>query len=106
MASLGTTVLFNTDEKLIRADEFNPYLYIIIAGAVCLDSSGEAITTLSGHKILGALSASGMGYSLASITAIDHVVAIAFPVDAIADLSIKYDEFAEKIRDIGMVYLS
>lgn len=102
LAAIGKTILFKADEKLIREGEFNPYLFLIIDGTVYINASGKTITSLSGHKILGEISASGMGSPIADVTAKGHVVAFAFPIDAIINTLIKYDDFAEKIRALGM----
>ncbi len=96
------TVLFKPEEKLITEGEFNEFLYLIIGGSVRIASSDETITVIEGHKIVGEISSSGMSSPVADVIADSDVTVIAFPLNAITDVSIEYPDFAEKLREIGM----
>ncbi|MES0371381.1 MAG: cyclic nucleotide-binding domain-containing protein [Mariprofundaceae bacterium] len=102
LAGIGKTFLFKAKEKLIREGKFNPYLFLLINGTVEIESPNETPITISGHKILGEISATGMGSPVADVIATSHVIAIAFPVDVIANVLTKHDNFAKRIRDLGM----
>ncbi|MDX8403523.1 MAG: cyclic nucleotide-binding domain-containing protein [Mariprofundaceae bacterium] len=98
----STTLLFKPEEKLISEGEFNEYLYFIIGGTVKISNSGETIATVEGHKIVGEISSSGMSSPVADVIADTDVTVLAFPLNAITDISIEHSDFAEKLREIGM----
>lgn len=96
------TLLFYPGDKLITEGEFNSYLYLIIGGTVRIANSEETIATVSGHKIVGEISSSGMSSPVADVIAETDVTAIAFPLEAIANFSLEFPDFGEELRDIGM----
>lgn len=96
------TILFKPEEKIISEGEFNEYLYLIIGGTVRIASGGETITTVSGHKIFGEISSSGMSSPVADVIAETDVTVFAFPLDAIVEASSEFEDFGEKLRNIGM----
>ncbi len=96
------TILFKPEEKIITEGEFNEYLYLIIGGSVRIDSGGETIARIEGHKIVGEISSSGMSSPVADVVAESDVTVFAFPLEVISDVSIEYPDFGEELRHIGM----
>lgn len=102
LVSHGKTLLFKPEEKLITEGEFNEYLYLIIGGTVRIANSEGTIATVEGHKIVGEISSSGMSSPVADVIAETDVTAIAFPLEAITNVSLEFPDFGEELRNIGM----
>lgn len=102
LADTGKPFLFKAKEKLISEGKSNPYLFLLTNGTVQIDVPNKTTLTISGQEILGEISATGMGSPIADVVAASNVIAIAFPVDVIANVLAMHDNFAKQIRDLGM----
>jgi len=96
------TILFKPEEKIITEGEFNEYLYLIIGGSVRIESGGETVAKVDGHKIVGEISSSGMSSPVADVIAETDVTVFAFPLETISDATIEHPDFGDELRNIGM----
>jgi len=89
-------------EALIREDEFNPHLYLLLSGTARVMMNGTETARLGPGDIAGEISASGMSAPIASVIANTPLEALAFPVEAVNDTALAHPAFADKLREIGM----
>lgn len=93
--------IFHPDEMVIREGDFNHFLYLVTQGTVHVVANDEIIAGLGAGDVVGEISALGMSTPVADVIAVDDVRAIAFPIELITDLGLKYPEFAEQLRAIS-----
>jgi CRP-like cAMP-binding protein len=94
---------YHPDEIMIHEGDFNHFLYLLAHGTVHVVANDEIVAGLGAGDVVGEISALGMSTPVADVIAVDEVRAIAFPIELITDLGLKYPEFAEQLRAISSV---
>jgi len=93
-------------ELLIKENEFNHHLYLLIKGTARVVMNDTEVSMLSDGDIVGEISASGLSTPIANVIAETTLEAIAFPIEAVNDAALVTPSFAEKLREIGMKRVS
>ncbi len=101
LATKATMTKLEPGDILIRQNEFNPHLFLIMAGDVKIIVDGATVANLGAGDVLGEISASGLSAPVADAVAESKVTALAFPIEVINDIAWEHQEFAEKMRDLG-----
>lgn len=89
------------DDVLIHEGEFNHFLYMLTEGMVRVVANGETIAELGVGDVVGEISTMGMSTPVADVVAIGTVKAIAFPIELISDLGLRYPDFADQLRALS-----
>jgi CRP-like cAMP-binding protein len=98
----GREQSFAPGEALIQEGGFNRFLYVLEEGVARILSNGTVLAEIGEGEIVGAISTADMSHPLAEVIAADAVLAIAFPIEAIGDLGLRYPAFAEQLRALGL----
>lgn len=94
---------YKPGEVLIQEGEFNDKLFILVKGAVRVESEAAGlIGTLKPDAVIGEISTSGMSLPVATVTADDDVEAITLPIEAVSEVAYEEDAFANALRALGM----
>lgn len=93
-------------ELLIKENEFNHHLYLLIKGTARVVMNGTEVSKLSDGDIVGEISASGLSTPIANVIAETALEAIAFPIETVNDAALVNPAFAEELRKIGMKRVS
>jgi len=94
---------YKPGEVLIREGEFNDKLFVLVKGAVRVESEDAGlIGTLKPDAVLGEISTSGMSLPVATVTAEDDVEAITVPIEAVSEVAFEEEAFANALRALGM----
>ncbi|MDX8395394.1 MAG: cyclic nucleotide-binding domain-containing protein [Mariprofundaceae bacterium] len=98
-----TVIEVDPGTALIQQGVFNYNIYLIGKGEVDIISDKEHVTSLYEGDIVGEISTGTIRLPIADVIAKTDVVAFAFPIDTINELSQKHPEFAQKMLEIGML---
>lgn len=102
LAKSAERVTLAPGDTLIREDEFNHHLYLILAGTARVVMNGTETARIGKGDIAGEISASGLSAPIASVIADSALTALAFPIEQINDAALAHPDFADKMREIGM----
>lgn len=102
LAACAERITLTPGEALIREDEFNHHLYLLLSGTAKVVMNGTEVTKIGAGDIAGEISASGLSTPIASVIADTALTALAFPIEAVNDAALAHPEFADKLREIGM----
>ena len=90
-------------DALIKQGEFNHYLYLLGKGSVDVMQSDTCHATLSAGDFFGEISTMGISLPIADVVATTDVIAFAFSISVINDISVKCPEFADALREFGLI---
>jgi len=94
---------YKAGEPLIKEGEFNDKLFLLVNGAVRIESQDAGhIGTLKPDSILGEISTSGMSLPVATVTADEDVEAITLPIEVVSEIAFEEEGFSNALRALGM----
>ncbi len=94
---------YKPGEALIQEGEFNDRLFLLVSGAVRIESQGAGhIGTLKPDSILGEISTSGMSLPVATVIADEDVETITLPIEVVSEIAYEEEGFANALRALGM----
>lgn len=103
LARKGKERKFRAGECLIRENEPNETLYLVLDGAVRIQAAdGELIAVLREGAVIGEISTTGISLPVASAIAKEDVRVLAFPNHLVAELAEEETDFGEAMRELGM----
>jgi len=98
----ATLMLFDKGETMIREDEENGFLFLLLKGEAEAVMNGTVAGRLEAGDIAGEISVSGISPPIASLTAVDRVEAVAFPVATISAVIGFHPEFGQRLKSAAI----
>ncbi|MDX8387281.1 MAG: cyclic nucleotide-binding domain-containing protein [Ghiorsea sp.] len=93
---------FNAGEVLIRENENNASLFLILQGQAKVLMNGTQVGLIEDGEIIGEISVSRTSLPLASVIAETEMSVLVFPAIAVQDLMVKYEAFAKTIKTMAL----
>ena len=90
-------------DAIIKEGEFNHYLYLLAKGDVNVLKDSVHHASLSSGDFFGEISTMGISLPIADVIASTDVLAFAFSISVINDLALKCPEFADALREFGIL---
>jgi CRP-like cAMP-binding protein len=94
----ATLMAFDAGEIIIRENEKNLFLYLLLKGEAKAMMNGTPAGRLEPGDVAGEISAIGMSPPIASVIADTDVEAVAFPAESILQAFQIHSEFASRLR--------
>jgi len=98
----SSLVVFDKGEMMIREDEENDFLYLLLKGEAEAVMNGTVAGRLEAGDIAGEISISGISPPIASLTAVEKVEAVAFPEATIAAVIGFHPEFGQRLKSAAI----
>lgn len=98
----ASLMVFDKGETMIREDEENGFLFLLLKGEAEAVMNGTVVGRLEAGDIAGEISISGISPPIASLMAVDKVEAVAFPVFAIAAVVDFHPEFGQRLKSAAI----
>jgi len=94
---------YQTGEFLIKENEPNEHLFLLMEGSVRIVSSdGELITILRSESVIGEISISGTASPIADAIAEGAVKVASFPIQVISNILSQETAFSDALHELGM----
>jgi len=103
MANHCLIVEVESGDALIKEGEFNHYLYLLGKGSVEVVQGDTHHASLNAGDFFGEISTMGISLPIADVIAKDEVLAFAFSISVINDVALKCPEFADALREFGLI---
>lgn len=99
--------IFDENNDLIKEEEPNHFLYLIIEGEVDIKSYGRKVDSRFAGSLMGVISAAGLGSmtedsATVEVVAATPVKAVCFPIDVVHELTKANKKFSETLYDEAM----
>jgi len=93
---------FEQGETLIREDETNDHLFILLKGEAVAIMNGTEAGRLEAGDVAGEISAIGISPPIASVIADSEIEAVAFPATAIVGMAQTHPEFGRRLKSAAI----
>ena len=107
LCSSADFIQFKSGDALIKEEQPNHFLFLLLDGKVHIKSYGIKIRSVSRDGLIGEISAAGLGSvtddaATAEVVAATDVQTVRFPVSAVKLLAECRQEFADSLHDAAM----
>jgi len=103
ISKLAKQKKYKHGEFLVKENESNEHLFLLIEGAVRIESNtGELIAVLKSGSIIGEISTTGLSLPIANVIVSSEVKVIVIPIQVITEFSNKEPDFGNALQELGM----